>query len=356
MKGMLPRYFRRRVAVQIVALLAVLTALLQMLELLDMTTEVLKRDLGLRGIFYYAMLRTPAEVVLMLPIAVLLGTMTAMHAMARNLEITTARCAGVSLHRIFAYLLPVALVLALVQFALAERVLPQAENTLKEWWSASTPSGEATTRLWANTDRGPVSIESISPDGKHLRGLRLYARNATTGQIEARLAAGDAQWDGKVWRLDNASELRFADGQLKRVAEPARVWETNLRPDDVLRLDVARPRLSSMMLADVIAGTRVGTQPLTYYRTVLYRSFTAPLAVLVMLLLALPTAASQPRGRAGSREMLFGLCLGLAFLLVDGMISALGMSGRLPPLTTAIAAPLLFTAIGFLRLRLHERI
>src|SRR5207253_176891 len=93
----------------------------------------------------------------MLPIAVLLGTMTSMHAMARNLEITTVRCAGISLHRIFAYLLPVAVALAVVQFGLAERVLPQAENTLKAWWSASAPSGEATTRLWANTDRGPVS-------------------------------------------------------------------------------------------------------------------------------------------------------------------------------------------------------
>ena len=105
MSGMLPSYFRRRVVVQILALLAVLTALLQMLELLDMTTEVLKREQGLHGLLYYAALRTPAEVVLMLPLAVLLGTMTAMHSMARNLEITAVRCAGVSLMRVFAYLL-----------------------------------------------------------------------------------------------------------------------------------------------------------------------------------------------------------------------------------------------------------
>jgi len=355
MSGVLPAYFRRRVGVQILALLAVLTALLQMLELLDMTTEVLKREQGLRGLLYYAALRTPAEVVLMLPIAVLLGTMTAMHSMARNLEITTIRCAGVSLLRIFGYLLPVSLVLAALQFAMAERVLPQAENTLKEWWSESAPVGEEATRLWANTDRGPVSIESISPDGKHLRGLRLYMLGAD-GLLESRLAAGDAQWDGQVWRLDVVTELRIEEGRLQRIREPIWVWETNLKPDDVLRLDVSRPRLSSMMLADVIAGARVGTQPLSYYRTVLYRSFTAPLAVLVMLLLALPTACSQPRGRAGSREMLYALGLGLAFLLCDGMISALGTSGRLPPLTTALAAPLLFGAIGLLRLRIYERI
>jgi lipopolysaccharide export system permease protein len=355
MTGMLPGYFRRRVAVQILALLAVLTALLQMLELLDMTSEVLKREQGLGGLLYYAALRAPAEVVLMLPLAVLLGTMTAMHSMARNLEITTVRCAGISLHRLFAYLLPVALVLAVVQFAIAERVLPQSENALKAWWSSSAPAGEASTRLWAHSDRGPLSIDGISPDGTRLRGLRLYFRNAA-GLIEGRLAAGDAHWDGQVWRLDAVSEIRIAEGRLQRLREPARVWETNLRPDDVLRLDVARPRLSSMMLADVIAGARVGAQPLSYYRTVLYRSFTAPLAVFVMLLLALPTAASQPRGRTGSREMLYGLGLGLAFLLVDGMIAALGTSGRLPPLATALAAPIVFAAIGLLRLRNHERI
>ncbi len=355
MSSVLPGYFRRRVGVQILALLAVLTALLQMLELLDMTTEVLKRALGLRGLLYYAALRMPAEVVLILPIAVLLGTMTAMHSMARNLEITTIRCAGVSLMRIFAWLLPVPLLFAALQFALAERVLPQAENRLKAWWSESTPSGEATPRLWVNTARGPVSIDSISPDGRRLRGLRLYERNAGD-LIEGRLAAGDAQWDGQVWRLDGVSELRIVDGGLERVRAPTQVWETNLVPDDVLRLDVARPRLSSMMLADVIAGARVGTQPLSYYRTVLYRSFTAPLAVFVMLLLALPTACSQPRGRAGSREMLYGLALGLAFLLCDGIVSALGTSGRLSPLTTALAAPLLFGAIGLLRLRHYERI
>ncbi len=353
--GVLPAYFRRRVGGQILALLVVLTALLQMLELLDMTTEVLKRELGLRGLLYYSALRTPAEVVLMLPIAVLLGTMTAMHSMARNLEITTIRSAGVSLLRIFVYLLPVSLLLAAVQFALSEQVLPRFENTLKAWWSESKPSDDPVARLWVNTDRGPISIESISPDGRHLRGLRLYVLDAK-GLIESRLAAGDAQWDGQAWRLDLVTELRIGNGRLERIREPKRVWETNLRPDDVLRLDVARPRLSSMMLADVIAGARVGTQPLSYYRTVLYRTFTAPLAVFVMLLLALPTACSQPRGRAGSREMLFALGLGLAFLLCDGMVSALGTSGRLPPLATALAAPLLFGAIGLLRLRLYERI
>ena len=47
--------------------------MMQLLELLDVTTEVLQREQGVRGLLYYAALRTPAELLLSLPLAVLLG-------------------------------------------------------------------------------------------------------------------------------------------------------------------------------------------------------------------------------------------------------------------------------------------
>ena len=111
----------------------------------------------------------------MLPLSALLGTMTAMHSMARNLEITTVRCAGISLLRIFAYLLPVALALAAVQFAIAERVLPQTENALKEWWSATAPSGEASTRS------GPTPIAARSRSTASAPTARTCGDSASTG-------------------------------------------------------------------------------------------------------------------------------------------------------------------------------
>lgn len=355
MNTTLPSYLRRRIGLQIVAMLAVLTALMQLLELLDVTTDVFDRGLGFGGLLHYAVLRAPGELVLSLPLAVLLGTMTALHAMARSLEITAIRTAGVGVSRILGYLWPVLLMLVAAQLLLSQAVLPQAENTLKAWWSASAPPDKVPARLWAKTRSGPVSIETISPDGSELRGVRVYERDGT-GRIEARLAAATARWDGRTWRLQEVSELRIEAGRIRLSHDAAREWVTNLRPDEVLRLDVARPHLSSMMLADVITGARVGTQPLSYYRTVLYRSFTAPLGLFIMMLIALPTACSVARSRPGGREMGIALVLGLAYLLLDGLVAAFGSSGRLPPLGAALAAPLLFIAIGLLRLRACERI
>jgi lipopolysaccharide export system permease protein len=110
-----------------------------------------------------------------------------------------------------------------------------------------------------------------------------------------------------------------------------------------------------MMIAEVIAGARPGSQPLSYYQTALYRSFTAPLGVFIMLLLALPTASTLTRGAGGGGGMVVALMLGLAFLLCDGIVAALGSSGQVPPLATAIAAPLLFATIGLARLIWCER-
>jgi lipopolysaccharide export system permease protein len=69
----------------------------------------------------------------------------------------------------------------------------------------------------------------------------------------------------------------------------------------------------------------------------------------------MPTAAARGRSNGGGGEMLIALALGLGFLLVDGILAALGSSGILPPLAVAVVAPLLFILIGVWRLRACER-
>ena len=355
MNGALARYLRGRLSIQILGLLVALTALMQVLELLDVTTDVLDRGLGLRGLVHYAMLRTPSEVVVALPLAVLLGTVSAFHAMARQHEITAMRAAGVSLGKLYLWLLPVPLALAAAHFALGQAVLPQAETELKRWWDATTPVEDIKVEpLWAHTRSGPVSFEHGAPDGRSLRHVRIYEL-ADDGRLRGRILADAAQWQNGQWRLESVRELRLTGHKLMREELDHRLWNSNLRPDDVTRLELARPQLSSMMLADTIAGSRVGTQPLRYYKTVLYRSFTAPFGAFVMLLLAVPSALALPRGGGGS-EMLTGLGLGLAFMLCDGLVAALGSGGQLPPLFAALAAPLLFITIGLLRVRARDRL
>jgi lipopolysaccharide export system permease protein len=185
-----------------------------------------------------------------------------------------------------------------------------------------------------------------------LLDVRIYTRD-DKGLLLLRTRAARAQWDGGTWQLTAARDMHVTPGT-KPVEDPLRSWQSNLRPEDVMQLDAADPHLSSVALADVIGGERVGTRPRSYYRTVLLQSFTAPFTVFIMMLLAMPAAIVSERGGGGGRVLL-ALALGLGFLLVDGMLSAFGTSGRIAPALAATAAPVVFALLAFWQLRSCER-
>lgn len=352
MSSVLGAYLRKRVAGQILGLLLALTALIQLFELLEVSTEVLDRGLGLPGVLRYVMLRLPSQLELSLPLAGLLGTMATFHAMARTREITALRSAGIGLGRITLYLWPVPLLFALLHVGLAQKLVPMAEGALKAWWDDAVPleQREADPE-WVQTSAGVMLFERRSTDGTRLLDVRIFDRD-DQGLLTQRTQASEARWQRGSWLLEQAQDLR-PDGTAATPPGP-RTWSSNLRPEDVVRLDEAEPYLSSVELAAVLGGERVGTRPRSFYETVLMESFAAPFTVFIMMLLAIPAALVSERGGGGGR-MFIALSLGLGFLLVGGIFSALGTSGRISAVTAAFTAPLAFALLGLLQLRLSER-
>jgi lipopolysaccharide export system permease protein len=305
------------------------------------------------GLMHYAVLSIPGEIVFALPIAGLLGSMSALYAMARSREITALRTAGVGLSRLLLYLLPVPFLFALLQIGLSQLLVPRAEASLKSWWDSTIPlENKQPHPQWVRTSNGILLFERNSADGERLLDVRIYSRDAQ-GLLTLRTRAESAVWDGAQWQLGNARDTPVEPGIAP--ASPAqRAWRSNLRPSEVMKLDSQDPHFSSLELAGVISGERVSTQPLSLYQTVLLQSFTAPFTVFIMMLLAMPAAIVSERGGGGGRVLL-ALALGLGFLLANGILSAFGTSGRIPPVAAAVTAPLLFAAFGMWQLRSCER-
>jgi len=351
-KHVLGNYLRMRVAGQILGLLLALTALIQLMELLEVTSDVLDRGLGLAGVLKYAALRVPALMEITLPLAGLLGSMAAFFALARTREITALRAAGVGLGRVMGYLLPVPLVFAMLHIALTQKLVPMAESARLTWWEDAVPlESRKADPEWVRTTGGIVQFQRHSADGTRLLDVRIYERGAD-GLLTLRTRAGEARWRDGAWELEDVAGLAVGSTPAP-VGEPMR-WQSNLRPGDVVNLDNAEPALSSVELAEVIEGERVSTRPASYYRTLRMQSFAAPFTVFIMMLLAIPAALVSERGGGGGR-MLVALGLGLGFLLVDGVFSAFGTSGRIRPDVAAFSTPLAFAVFGLWQLRSCEK-
>ncbi|MDB5968139.1 MAG: Lipopolysaccharide export system permease protein [Hydrocarboniphaga sp.] len=357
--GPLASYLRKLLLIQTLGVLIALTALLQLLEMLDVTTDILKRHLGLAGVLHYVGLRTASELVLALPLAMLIGSLFTFYTLARNHELIAIRAAGIRLRSMLGAMVPVALLFAAVQFVVADRIVPVAEARLADWWQATQPPDQSNSDddkelSWFRTDDGLVSVEQASRDGQHLQGVTIYRRDAGGGFI-GRIRGTKLDWADGHWTLTQMTSMSLLDGGVQRQQEPTALWRSNLRPEDLKRLDTPSLPMSSATLGEVLTGARVGDRPLSYYRTALYHSYAAPFLLMLMLLLALPSTQAVQRGGEGGGSLLIALAAGLGLVLSAGLMASLGQGGRVPPLA-AVGLPLVvFAVLGLLWLRHYDR-
>ncbi len=329
-------------------LLLALTGLMQLLELLEVTNDVLNRHLGFAGVLHYAALRTPSELLVALPLAGLLGSMAAFYAMARGREITALRASGVGLWRLLLYLLPVPILFAALHIALAAEAGTAGGGRIEVVVGFHHSAGGARVRsaVGAYQSRHPAVRAQQRRWAAHAGRAYLYTRRR--GPADADHACRRGALEANHWRLTGARDLQETPGSW--TPGPAeRDWDSNLSPEDVAQLEVADPppvhdgdrRCDRRRSCIHAAGS--------YYRTVLLQSFVAPFTVFIMMLLAMPAAIVSERGGGGGR-MLLALFFGLGFLLVDGIFSSFGTSGRISPQLAATAAPAAFALLGLLQL------
>ncbi|HTI68168.1 MAG TPA: LptF/LptG family permease [Caulobacteraceae bacterium] len=361
---MLFRYLSVMLLKRTLATLAVLVALLQLVDLFDATSQVLERGLGLGGIVHYELLRTPGMIEQILPVSVLIGALTCFTGLARNSEMSALRASGVTIYRIVLMMLPAAGVMAAAHFIIADQIAPLSQRAFTVWWNAHALPEKAPTdaparsangapkvapkknkTVWFRTGPYLVYAEAAAADGRRLEGLRIYHRDAL-GRLDQRIVAQSAAIgaDGK-WRLQSAELLGVAPTKLAPAARGDRVWNTELAPSDVVSVFSPDDHISAGRALRAINGDRPADKSPAFYATRVQRALAEPLGALVMLLLAAPAALAQQRNNQ-TTLLLFSLAAGLLFMMVDGVLTALGQTNVLPPLLGAWAGPLLFTALA----------
>jgi lipopolysaccharide export system permease protein len=355
MGGVLFRYLSVLLLKRTFATLAVLLGLLQIVDLFDATSDVLERGLGMGGLVKYEVLRLPGMIQQILPVSMLIGALTCFTGLARNSEMSALRASGVTIYRIIAMMLPAAGLVVLLHFVIADQIAPRSQQAFSEWWDAHKPPpsaeavqpkpGDATGGTWFRAGSYLVQAERASPDGRRLDGLRIYDREQT-GRLDRRIVARAAVLGADDrWRLLGATVLDVAPTALKSEPVAERIWDVDLDPADVKAVFSPEERISTLRALRAMSGDRPADKAPAFYSTRVQRALAEPLGALVMLLLAAPAALAQQRNNQ-TILLLFSLGAGLLFLMVDGVLTALGQTNVLPPLLGAWAGPALFSALA----------
>jgi lipopolysaccharide export system permease protein len=343
---MMRRHALKLVGARVLSALVVLVAILQILDLLEVTTDILQRKLGMGGVAYYALLRTPGLIEQVAPLAVLAGCIFAFTQMARENAVVALRAAGVSAYQLVTTIAPAVLAVLVLDLACSQWLTPRAEQTLEAWWSRTAPKtaqpAAPETKSFRVGSEIVVATE-IDQRGRQLADVSIYRRDAD-GQLAQRIRARQAVFANDGWRLIDASLDMLGQGMIEQGKNGVLPWTPGPRPQDVQAIFSNGENLAPGSARRALTGG-VSARPPAFYSTALQRSWAAPVAALVMLLIASPVLLINFRG-GGARTIVSCLGAGLLFLVIDGVFTALGEGGNIPALLGAWAAPAIFAAAG----------
>ena len=351
------RYLLRTFFARTALVLAALALVLTVFDTLAHLNKVLAGG-GPAGwvLIAYAGLRLPTLAVLLAPLAVLLGALLTLIALAASQELVVIRAAGISGMQLAVILLIGAGLVAGAHFAFANLVAVETASRLASWQARDyaglpPPASRAQQRLWLATDNDIVRIGRVSPNGRQLRDL-LIMRREPQGGFRDYLTAESARYMNGRWVLAGVDRPVAADSANPSPSGPASVLR--LDPSRLARLGRAPEALSFAEAWALRTDAGYGDHTPAYYRFWSHRKMAQPTACLVMALLAAPLAGQLARR---GRLVLLGLATlaaGALYVGLERLLIPLGETAVLPPVLAAWTPAIACAALALWRLILAE--
>ncbi len=361
-----------------------LFALLALFAFFDLLSQIDNLRPGIYGLpqaLAYVTLQLPSRAYELAPIAALIGAIFALSQLAANSEFTIMRVSGMSTRALVFAVLRVGLMFVVLTYALGELIAPLSERRAQEIRAETRGEGVIGNKLrsgvWVrDAVRGEggaierwrfVNVGIVRPDGTS-SAWRIFEfdrefRLLSIGTAESgRFMPGDGS---AGWRLEGVVETRLpvvrgtdtapSDLRTEIVRAGERDWESALTPDILGVLLVQPERMAALELrryVNHLAANRQQTEP---YEIALWGKVFYPLAVIVMMMLALPFAYLHVRQGTVSLKIFAGVMIGVLFYMLNKLFSHLGLLHTWPPVMVALLPSLVMLAMALGALYWIER-
>jgi lipopolysaccharide export system permease protein len=376
----LQRYF----AVSILQAVAfVLVAFLALQAFLDLTGElpsIGKNGYAIQYAFLYVLIQLPGHVYEVMPIAALIGTIYTMAQFAASSEFTIMRASSMSTGMVMWMLAKIGVVLVVITFIFGELIAPRTApiaEKIKLSARGAAISGEFRSGLWTKdivksdgmtgtvTGSRFFNVHDVRPDGQ-LLDVKLYEFD-TSFRLRSLTQAKSATYQGNnTWRLFDVTENLFTNSGLLAPGSVATV-ANNFAQDTsaiatqhsatkdlvseitpkILSVSASDPeRMSANELATYTRHLQENKQETERFKIAFWKKLIDPLAIFVLMAMALPFAYLHTRSGGVSLKIFLGIMIGVSFMLVNTLFSHLGMLSTWPAVVTAMAPSLLYLALA----------
>jgi lipopolysaccharide export system permease protein len=366
----LHRYVSSEIVGAVLFALIAFLALFAFFDLIAELPQVGRGNYQLQHAFLYVAMGLPGYVYDLMPIAALIGTIYTLAQLGARSEFTIMRASGLSTTMAGWILAKVGIVFVLITFLFGEFIAPATSGMAERWKlqaQGSSLSQQFRSGLWTKDlirENGltgePIgsrflNVKSVSTGGQ-LQDVKLYEFDREF-HLKAVVTARHADYQGdNVWRLAEVSETNFSSrsadisATVTTKTAPTRDLVSEITPDILSVLFADPDRMSAYGLAAYTKHLAENNQNTERYEIAFWKKLIYPLAVLVMMALALPFAYLHFRAGGVSLKIFIGIMIGVSFQLLNSLFSHLGLLNTWPAFATAVlpSASFLLLAIGAL--------
>ena len=392
--SILQRYF----AVSILQMVAfVLVAFLALNAFFDLTSQlplIGNQGYGIQHALLYVVLRVPYHVYEVMPVAALIGTIITMAQFAASSEFTIMRASGMSTRQAAWMLSKIGIVLVAVTFIFGELIAPRTAplaERLKLTGKGTTVSQGFVSGMWTKdivraegvtgTPTGSrfFNVRQFRNDGQ-LMDVRLYEFD-TAFRMRSLITAARGVYKGSnTWRLEDVTETVFSNtaplaasragapgapeglsnyGQDTSVVSTRKMAGMDLVSEitpKIISVSASDPdRMSANERAVYARHLSENKQENERFKIAFWKKLFDPLAIFVLMALALPFAYQQTRSGGVSIKIFAGIMIGVGYMLVNSLFAHLGLLSSMPAVLTAIAPSLVFLGLALFALWRVER-
>ena len=341
------RYIQRNVHLGTAGALLLLVSLGLFFTFVRELDDLGEGGYGIWQVLQYMALSIPGKIVEFLPLAVLLGSMLSLGALASNSELIAMQASGVTLRRMLAALMQAGLLVALVSFLLADYVVPDSDASARK--VRNLRHAQATTLdtregLWIKDESRVLYLRELLPNG-YARDIEIYELDEQ-GALLTMTSAESAEPLGGGWELHRVRQTRMLAGGASSEEFDRLVYAGNLSHHLLQVLLVKPSRMSSRDLYAYLEFLEENRLDTKVERLIFWQKLFTPVTIVVMCLLAFPFVVGSQRQSNTGQRLLIGILLGLSFVAIDQVLTQLGTQFDVSAFFVAMAPNLIFLLLA----------
>lgn len=314
----LDRYIAKSVSLSILLVLTAVVGLDVIFTLID-ELQNLQGDYGASDAFVFVTMTIPRRLYEFTSLSVLIGCLIGLGSLANNSELTVMRAVGMSLVRISWAAIKPAMLFVFLTLLMGEFVVPHSESYAQSQRALAKSGGQAltTSGTWQREGDTYMHITAVLPGGV-LYGVTQYEFEGR--QLRESRFAKRAIYQGDHWILQNVDVSKIETDRVLVTKHNTLRWDTELTPE-VLNVMVVEPEALSIL------GLQTYTQYLEEqglnakkYQLAYWKKLLQPLAVVVMVLVALSCIFGPLRSVTMGYRVFSGVVLGLLFKYTEDFL------------------------------------